>query len=41
MFTVETTAKRGGLLSSGRGRRWLLALLSAPARRMGALHLAC
>ena len=44
MSSVKTTAKRGGLLSSGRGRRWLLlllsSLLSAPARRMGALHLA-
>jgi hypothetical protein len=45
MPSVETTAKRGGLLSSGRGRRWLLLFavivaVSTPPQ-MGALHLAC
>src|SRR5438477_7812803 len=43
--SVETTAKRGGLLSSGRGRRWLplllSSLLSASAPQNGCSPLAC
>jgi hypothetical protein len=44
MPSAETTAKRGGLLSSGRGGRWLMPLLSPllsarriPCRRGGEL----